>query len=217
MMSPIPPKRLFSVAIVLLVSLGGAQFLLNRAKSSEVRPLHKKLSEFPYELGGWHGEDKKFDERIEKTVGARHAISRVYRSTSKEGTPRQVSLHIGEWNSLETPTLPHPPGICYPASGAEIVGREPVSVGEADPIEAEILTVEHQGMQSLVLYWYQWNEQVCTTRWDACVARLKMIGRREWPPVVKVMLDTASISDHNEAKQTLKELAQEIRAETTSL
>ncbi|MFO7902126.1 MAG: exosortase C-terminal domain/associated protein EpsI [Planctomycetota bacterium] len=217
MMIPIPAKRLFSIAAVLAVFMGGASFLLNRAKSSEVRPLHKELSDLPYELGDWRGEDKEFNERIEKTVGARHAISRLYRATGPDGTPHQVSLHIGEWNSLETPTLPHPPAICYPATGAEIVGREPVMIGESDPIEAEILTVEHQGMRSLVLYWYQWNEQVCTTRWDACLARLKMIGRRQWPPVVKVMLDTVSISDHNEAKQTLEDLARRIRAETRRL
>jgi len=216
-MTRISASQLVLIAVVLLLFQGGAFFLLNRAKSSEVRPLHRELSEIPFEIGSWRGEEKEFDEEIERTVGARHAISRVYEHASG----RLISLHIGEWDSLKTPTLPHPPGICYPASGAEIVSREPVTLSSSDgsdPIEAELMVFDFKNIRSMVLYWYAWDDLVCTTRGEACLARLKMIGSRQWPPVVKVMLDTAIVSnDETKAKESLIELGTQIRELTKDL
>jgi len=207
-------KRLFVIATMLVVFLGGAFFLLQRAKSSEVRPLHTSLNDaVPFSLGNWQGEDQKLDEEITKTVGARHAISRVY--TDDSG--RAISLHIGDWDSLEHPTLPHPPAICYPATGAKIIGRETIHVGD-DQAKAEVLIVQNaKGVESLVLYWYCWDDQVCTTRWEACMTRLKQIGSREWPPVVKVMMDTPSVPNRSEALAVLRQFAGEIRNRTIDL
>lgn len=210
-------KRLFIIATILLVSQGGAFFLLQRAKSSEVRPLTKQLSDMPYEIvggiGQWKGQDQKTDDEITRTVGARQAISRTY--LGPEG--RTIAVHIGDWDSLNTPTLPHPPGICYPASGFKITRREKVTIGKDDPVEAEILFVEHSGYEAAILYWYGWEELVCTTRGQACLARLKMIGRRDWPPVVKVMLDTPSGGNELQAIEDLKDLGSEIREWTKTL
>lgn len=213
-MTRILTRRLLLIALVLVVFQGGAYVLLNRAKSSEVRPLHGTLSDIPFEIGQWQGETQEFDEEIEKTVGARHAISRRYINATGD---RQISLHVGEWDSLKTPTLPHPPGICYPANGATIVRREPVMIGESDPVEAELMVFEFKQARSMVLYWYAWDDVVCTTRGDACLARLKMIGSRQWPPVVKVMLDTITVPNETEAKEALVDLGNEIRELTKDL
>lgn len=215
--------RLLIIATVLLLLQGGAFFLLQRAKSSEVRPLNSDLSEIPYDFGGpseiglWRGEDQELNEEIEKTVGARHAISRSY-TDSKTG--RVITVHIADWDSLKTPTLPHPPVICYAASGAEILSREPITVNgvnEVDPMVAELMIVESRGVRTLVLYWYAWDEVVCTTRGQACMARLKMIGSREWPPVVKVMLSTQAIPNESDAKEALLDFASQIRELTKEL
>ncbi len=206
-------RRLWIIAGVLLLFQGGAFFLLQRAKSSEVRPLTRNLSELPYDLGNWHGEDQKLNEETAKTVGARQSISRIYRN----GSGRQISVHMGEWDSLKHPTLPHPPGICYPASGAEIIRQEEVEIGSTEPITASLLVVERQGVQSLVLYWYCWDKLVCTTRGEACLARLKMIGSREWPPVVKVLLDSPVGPSESEALTSVTELAAHIRELTRDL
>ncbi len=208
------PKRLFTIATVLVLFLGGASFLLNRAKSSEVRPLRRDLNEIPVDMENWQGVDRKIDEEIEKTVGARHAISRTY-TEAKSG--RMIGVHIADWDSLKTPTLPHPPGICYPTSGAEIVHREPIVVEGPEPITAELLVVKKNGAQSLVLYWYAWDKVVCTTRGQACLARLKMIGSREWPPVVKVMLDTSTFPNESDARDALQGFASQIRESTKGL
>lgn len=225
-------KRLIIIAAVLILFQGGAFFLLQRAKSSEVRPLNGDLNAIPYRLEiekrvegqtvthVWQGENSRSagDEDIVRTVGARHAISRKYQDESG----RVISVHIADWDSLKTPTLPHPPTVCYPSNGAKIIRSESVSVGgsniESDPIDAELLVVENsQGVRSLVLYWYAWNDQICRTRWQACVARLKMIGSREWPPVVKVMLDTPAMPNEEESQAAITELATKIRELTKPL
>ncbi len=51
-------QRLWLIAIVLLVLQGGAFFLLQRARSSEVRPLHHPLAELPMQIGQWQGSDQ---------------------------------------------------------------------------------------------------------------------------------------------------------------
>lgn len=210
-------NRLAIIATVLLLLQGGAFFLLQRAKSSEVRPLNSELTNIPYEFGDWHGEDQEIDEGIEKTVGARHAISRSY---TEGKTGRVITAHVADWDGLKTPTLPHPPVICYTASGAEIISRKPIEVTGADGAEsmvAELMIVENRGVRTLVLYWYAWEELVCTTRGQACMARLKMIGSREWPPVVKVMLSTQGIPNESDATEVLKEFASQIREITREL
>ena len=207
-------RRLWIIAAVLLLLQGSAFFFLQRAKSSEVRPLRKDLHGFPYDLGDWHGEDQDLDEAVVKKVGARHSISRSYRDAA---FGRAVSLHIGDWDSLKTPTLPHPPTICYPAAGVQILRRETIEVDDADPFQAELLLVEREGGRSLVLYWYRWDEQICTTRTQACMARLKMIGSQEWPPVVKVLLDTPCIPSETAALESLRNFAAEVRKWTRDL
>lgn len=216
-------QRLLIIASVLLLLQGGAFFFLQRAKSSEVRPLNSELSEIPYDFGTpsdiglWHGEDQDLDENIERTVGARHAISRSYTDGK---TDRVITVHIADWDSLKTPTLPHPPVICYAASGAQIILREPITVNgvdEVDPMVAELMIVENRGVRTLVLYWYAWDEVVCTTRGQACLARLGMIGSREWPPVIKVMLSTRAIPNESDAKEALLDFASQIRQLTKEL
>ncbi len=219
-------RQLLLVAALLFVLQGGAFALLARAKNSDVRPLHDDLNdvvqmEFGTTDGShWRSAESTPDDEIIRTTGARHAISRLYVNEAGRG----ISVHIGDWNSLQHPTLPHPPWICYPANGAQIVGEEPFVLNEEDVVKenaipqvAKILTVENKGMRSLVLYWYAWEDRICTTRWDATKARLSMLGSREWPPVIKVMLETPAAPSQEEAMEAITDFAAKIREMTRSL
>ena len=47
----------------------------------------------------------------------------------------------------------------------EIVGEKSVEVGTTDSkIDARLMTIERNGLRSFVLYWYFWDDKVCTTR-----------------------------------------------------
>ncbi len=165
-------RRLWIVAATLLVLQGGAFFLLQRARSSEVRPLHRDLSDLPFDIvtkdgnkeSDWQGKDQILDEELTKTVGARQSIGRFYQNAAGQG----ISVHMADWDSLQHPTLPHPPSICYVASGGKIISREPIEIAAKEPIKAELMVVERGGVRTLALYWYSWNELVCTTRTEAC-------------------------------------------------
>ncbi len=215
MKSPLT-RRVWIIALILLVAQGGAMLLLQRARSSEVRPLARELDALPMTIGSgenqWIGENHPLDDETTKAVGARHTLGRIYVNGS-----RMVSLHLADWDSFKQPTLPHPPTICYVASGAQIVRRESIEIGEKDPIQAELMVVERNGLRSLALYWYAWNDIVCTTRTQACMARLKMIGSSQWPPVVKVLLDTPCVPSESQALEDLKRFAVLVREETKGL
>ncbi|MHB0956077.1 MAG: exosortase-associated EpsI family protein [Pirellulaceae bacterium] len=207
-------SRLWTTSLVVIVAFGLGGLLLYRVSSADVRPLNATFSELPMEIEDYVGEDREFDEEIARSVGAMDSVSRIY--TNPSGV--EISLHAASWNSLLQPTLPHPPTICYVASGAQIVDSRFVSVGKDEPpVEARLLTIDRDGMKSLVLYWYRWDDKVCTTRSQATLARLALVGESAWPPVVKVMLETQCGLSADDALRSLTSFAAEVHDWTKTL
>lgn len=207
-------RRLWITVAVLAVAFGGAFFFLQWASSSEVRELHKRLVDFPMQIGQWTGEDREMDEIVVQQVNARESISRAYH----DSLHRSVFIHIASWSALGSPTLPHPPKVCYPAAGVTIIDETPVTVGEGDDqITARLLVTEREGQRTLVLYWYFWDSYVVATRWEATTVRLRLSGRREWPPVVKILLDAPVTGSEDETRERLVEFAGHVRAWTKDL
>ncbi len=208
-------RRLWIIAAVLLLLQGGAFFLLQRAKSSDVRPLRKDLDQFPYDLGDWHGEDQELDEDDcqEGRSSPQHQSQLPGCCIGTRGHVAHRRLGQSENAHVAPPSdvsviRPPVPRSC---------GVRPIEVDDADPFQAELLLVEREGGRSLVLYWYRWDSQICTTRTQACMARLKMIGSHEWPPVVKVLLDTPCIPSETAALESLRNFAAEVRTWTRDL
>jgi hypothetical protein len=203
-------SRLWMTALVVVLAFGIGGLVLYRVSSVEVRPLNRSFSELPLEIGGFIGEDQKFDEEIARSVAAVDSVSRMYKSPSGV----EITLHAAAWDSLSQPTLPHPPRICYVASGAQIVDQRQVTVDTENPTElpmvAQVLTIDREGRQSFVLYWYRWDDDVCITRSQAVLTRLRLVGQSEWPPVVKVMLETPCGLSPDDAIKSLTGFAAKI-------
>ena len=206
-------SRLWVTAIAIGLAFGASLILLYRVGSVEIRPLHKPLDELPLTILQFSGEDRPLRDDIEASMNAIDSVSRTY----KDPTGVNISLHVAAFTGLGQPTLPHPPTICYPAAGGQIVGQQPVTVGTKDPITASMLTVDREGSRSYVLYWYFWDDKVCTTRSQATMARLRMVGRQEWPPVVKVLLETPIGGPSTDAAKTLTDFAAVVHDWTKSL
>ena len=206
-------SRVWMAAIAVVVIFGCALALLHRMGSVEMRPLTKSLEDVPRQIEGYTGENTTLDNRVAQEVDAKDAISRIYRNSSGQW----ISIHVAAWDSLGQPTLPHLPMHCYPGTGAIIVGQRPVTVPAEIPFQASLLTIDRDGQRSLVLFWYAWDERVCTSRSQACLVRLRLATYSQWPPLVKVLMETAVGQSEDDAQQRLLSFAVKIREATQSL
>lgn len=208
-------SRLWRTAIVVCVAFGVCLFLLYRVGAVEIRPLQRPISELPLQILQYTGVEGGLSEEVAKRVNATDSVSRTYTDPS---TRNEIALHVAAFTGLGEPTLPHPPRVCYPAAGGMIVGEKPVEVGPDDAkIWARLLTVERNNVTSLVLYWYSWDDMVCTTRWQAAVTRLRLVGRSQWPPVIKVLMEMPIDGTSQQPEQDLLRFAAEVHARTKSL
>ena len=206
-------SRLWMAAIAVVVIFGFALALLHRMGSVEMRPLTKSLAEVPWQIEDYTGKVTTLDNRVAQEVDAKDAISRIYRNPAGQ----EISIHVAAWDSLGQPTLPHLPMHCYPGTGAIIVGQRPVTVPAENPFQASLMSIDRDGRRSLVLYWYAWDERVCTSRSQACLVRLRLATYSQWPPLVKVLMETAVGQSEDDAQQRLLSFAVKIREATQSL
>lgn len=204
--------RLWVTAVTIGVAFAASLFLVHRVGSVEIRPTRHSIAQLPMTIGSFTGVDHEMDPQVAKRVGATESISRKY--TNPSGV--EISLFVATFTALGEPTLPHPPAICYPASGWRTVADEPVAIdGMSRP--ARVLTVDRDGSRSLVLYWYCWDEDICTTRGEAVMARLKRVGRSQWPPLVKVLLEMPLGRSPDASLELLTGFAGRVREETKDL
>lgn len=206
--------RLWLAAMVVVVTFGASLALAYRIGSVEIRPLHGALASLPLQIESYVGEDRELDPQVARRVNAIDSVSRVYNDPI---SGREVSMHMAAFTALGEPTLPHPPALCYRLSGAEVVGQRPVAIPAKSPITAQLLTVERDGVRSYVIFWYAWDDKVCTTRSQAALTRLTLAGRSQWPPLVKVLLEMRVGSSADDALQAITDFAAHVRDETAQL
>lgn len=207
--------RLWRTAVVVCLAFGACLFLLYRVGAVEIRPLHRPMSDLPLQILQYIGAEGGMSEEVAKRVNAIDSVSRTYTDPQ---TKNEISLHVAAFTGLGEPTLPHPPRVCYPAAGGRIVGEKPVEVGPKDAtIVGRLMTVERNNVTSLVLYWYSWDDMVCTTRSQAAMTRLRLVGRSQWPPVVKVLMEMPIDGTSQEPEQDLLRFAAEVHARTQKL
>ncbi len=206
--------RLWLSAVVVAVVFGASLALADRFGSVEVRPLRGSLESLPLQIEAYRGEARELDPQVARRVGAIDSVSRVY---TDPVAGSEISCYLAAFTALGEPTLPHPPAICYRLSGADVVAQRSITIPAQSPIKAQLLTVEREGVRSYVVYWYSWEDKVCATRPQAMLARLKLAGRSQWPPLVKVLLETPVGSSPDEALQAITDFAAHVRDETAHL
>ncbi len=206
--------RLWVAAIVVALVFGASLAFAYRVGSAEIRPLRHPLAELPTELATFTGEDRELDPTVAKQVNAIESVSRVYLDQAS-GT--EVASHLAAFSALGEPTLPHPPALCYRLSGADVVSQRPITIDAEQPFTAQLLTVDREGVKSYVVYWYSWDNIICTTRSQAILVRLKLAGRSQWPPLVKILLEARIGGSADETLRALTDFAAHVRNETADL
>jgi hypothetical protein len=194
----LPPRlntRLWTAAIIVGLAFGSAGWALYRVSTTTVRPLNETFASMIAKMDGqlveFQGRDLQKNEQDPETLILTDTLDHTNRTYINPKTGQGIALHVAAWESLGKPTIPHPPQVCYVASGYSIADSQPIEIGEGDnKVNARVLTMTRDGVNIYVLYWYRWDRFAVTTRWEATMARLKLIGQPEWPPVIKVMLET---------------------------
>jgi EpsI family protein len=177
-----------AVACVALIQGGGwvvkALFLTSTARA----PLHA-LSDLPHVIGPWSGTELQVDAAF-ANVGAIDHNERRY----SESAGAVVFVHRAAWTSQDDWT-PHTPELCYTNNGWELLQSETTTLPDTPAVH---LVIQHyqQGVQRVaVAYWYQLEAGTYVDRNGARQLHRTLWGRREWPPLVKTLLQTNETGD----------------------
>jgi EpsI family protein len=175
---------MWTAVAVVAVCLGLVHGVQLYAVPSNPRPLAQHLSELPYDFGGWVGADAVLEDHVFEFLGAEQAINRSY--TGPDG--QSVSVHVAAWIGPEE-WAPHPPEGCYTSAGWGVVGGEKRALA-GSPVRAQTFTAQRQGEELRVMYWYRLGDVYFKNRDEARRARRALWGEREWPPLIKVLMQS---------------------------
>jgi EpsI family protein len=196
--------RLVIVA-VLVGLLATLAYAFPRWLSPEIRPPDRDITEIPRQFGSWQDvEVDEMDPKI-KEILLRDADVIEDRHYADEKN-NIVSLHMAVFTKLDD-GIRHSPFNCYRGQGWRELNRADVMLPVSDKsIRVSLTTWERDGQRVMVMYWYQFGEHILFDRLDLGKARLKMRGKKTWPAMVKVLLQT-SASDQVLAKRRIEDIA----------
>ncbi|PQO28757.1 exosortase-associated EpsI family protein [Blastopirellula marina] len=163
-------------------------------------------------LAGWDSKSVDLDPETARFVGAGSYVSRVYFREGK--TP--VSVYAAVWadRSIVSDISPHPPTMCYPNAGWTLVNQKEVILDDSLPVV--LLEFSRAGERIVTAHWYQLGDLQYTDRASGRLGLSTLWGKKEWPPMVKVLIQTqaASIED---AEGRLTTIASEVNAFTKAI
>jgi len=136
-----------SILIAVLAISIPAYFIVPSAKEEAL------VSKFPMQIGGWKGLDLPVEENTFAVLETRNLILREYsRGDAK------VYLYI--IYSQDNRKVSHPPEVCLEGSGITVIKTEkiPLELAGARQIIANKLTVEKEGINNIIVYWYKTGE-----------------------------------------------------------
>jgi EpsI family protein len=180
-------RLLFAASIVGGFQLG-ADRLSRYVEPRQVALPLEKLNAIPMQIDSWQGRPSRLDPDLVAATGADATLHRMYENP--QGLP--VAMDVAVYTRYEL-QVPHDPALCYESNGWNIVRSYPFALGDNPHAQAPgRLMFCQRGPRErvIVLYWYQLGEEIVLDRAGMRRAQWKLRGRHEWPPLVKVMLQT---------------------------
>jgi EpsI family protein len=206
------------IIIVLLAAIYAGSIWAERAGgwAKEIVLPQRSITELPMQLDGWSGESVEMDERIFRKTHAEEVVSRLYRNKAD----KQMTVH-GAVFGIVTRKMPHPPTICYPASGWTTIksdGQLVLDVSDGDPVTVRLLTFDMEGNRILVAFWFQMGDHIVVDDPGLRSARVAIrdSGVETWPALIKVMLQT-SVGNSGRSEARLQEFASLVYAWTKDI
>ncbi|QDV42308.1 hypothetical protein Enr13x_21530 [Stieleria neptunia] len=202
-------KSVFAV-FLLIAGNFAVSYIRDGYEKGSVVPPDRSLDETALQLGQWTGEDLPADPRIREILRAKAGVDRVYRDEAG----REVLVHA-VWTD-EYLRL-HFPQQCYREAGWEQIDEEIVEVTRRDgeSFQGKLLHFVQAGRRIQVLYWFQLGEHVFLDRIEHRLLRRKVCwGQKEWPPLLKFMLETRDTGLH-QSEELLTQFAGELSNEVS--
>lgn len=123
------------------------------------------LSELPYSLGPWTGEESPLQQPIVQALSVSDYTSRIYVDQSRA----PVQLYIGYYASQKTGDTIHSPKNCLPGSGWDPIqaGDVMISLPGGRQITVNEYVIQHDLNKQMVFYWYQSQGRVIASEYSA--------------------------------------------------
>jgi EpsI family protein len=199
-------NSLIAAAVMMLTSI-----CIPYLTHSDDQSLKRSLSEFPLQIGDWHGTIGLFDEKVYKVLGVDDSILVNYHKPLRDG----IQLYIGFYKSQREGELIHSPKNCMPGSGWTIADVSLVKLNlkksKGEPIKV-IQLIMHKGSQRQVaIYWFHSRGRVISSEyfqkiylvWDS-------ITRHRTDGSFIRLLSLTTASDQTQTTQDLKRFAEQI-------
>ncbi len=199
------------VMLVVLAILVQVSFLMLQSYGvpTSIRQPRVELSEMPVTFGTWQGEDAELDPQVTGLLTrdlSTMVVSRLYKDADGHVVTLHSMVRTGYIHGL-----PHHPNHCYQSQGSQIIeeDRPKLELDDGTSIPVHILSLEYQGQRSLALYWYQLGDKIILDGQQQRKVRWSLRGKKEWPPVVKVLL-SSSLSNQEKDRDRLMEFAKHV-------
>ncbi|MGA2618512.1 MAG: exosortase C-terminal domain/associated protein EpsI [Thermoguttaceae bacterium] len=179
--------RLAMVAALVVLFEIGAHLAPTLFRPKEVDMPAAGLETIARRFGSWSGTDEELGSEQFTRSEAQQAVARKYRDLMG----RQISF-LAALYANPAQGLYHSPTNCYRSNGWTRLSQQLVTFATKGrpEITASLSTWEKTGDRVLVLYWYELGDHILFERGDLFPVQLSMVGRKRWPPMYKVLLET---------------------------
>lgn len=191
------------IAALLAVAQVAVLYIERGYTLGSVVPPARDVSELPPKMGPWSGETQEVNEQLKDFLQSRSGIDRVYRKPTGDAvithllwTDDYIRVHFPEhcyrqagWEKVDSVDLEINPAEELPSSVVSANGGPGES---SDTFPARLLTFRQEEQEIQVLYWFQMGSEPFFDRIQHRSLRRQVCwGNREWPPLIKVMLQSS--------------------------
>jgi len=173
----------------------------------EIR-LNQSFSNFPKKIGGWTGNETRFENRIYEVLGVDDSFLCKYYA----GDGRSIQLYVGFYQSQREGDLIHSPKHCLPGGGWNIthVSEEDLTVTSSKPqkIKMAKLLIEKGKQKKIVLYWFQSRGRIISSEYmQKIYLVLDSITRRRTDGSFVRLISFVRNGDMDMTTQTMKDFS----------
>ena len=138
---------------VVLVLLAVTAFLLHIHRNEEIIPSSEPLTQFPYHIDGWVGQDVPLDQQTLSVLGPGDFLSRSY---SRPEATMPIGLFIAYFPTQRTGVTIHSPQHCLPGAGWFFESSKYVNLTDSTGKVHQVgeYVISNHDVKQFVIYWY---------------------------------------------------------------